>query len=346
MNSIFAEKYPMDSLTHIVLGAAIGEALLGKKIGRKAMLWGAIANTIPDFDVLASPCFTSAQQLMVHRGITHSFLFLLVVAPLLGWLFSKWFKKLEVSWKSWTYLFFLGLFSHTLIDSFTAYGTGWFEPFSSYRVSFNTIFVADPFYTLPFLICVLIALIAKNNSPKRFRWNKIGIVISSLYLVFTIVNKWHVDDKMQEAFVKKNIQTTAFVTTPTPLNNFLWMTYSPDAKGYWLGYYSIFDKTNNIEFFHVNKNDSLLDSYANNESVKILKQFSKGYYCVTTNKQDVYFNDIRFGQIGAWDKPDSAFVFSFKLNNIEDNARALNRTKFKTSFSDVFASLVNRIKGK
>lgn len=336
----------MDSLTHLVLGAAIGEAVLGKKIGRKAMLWGALANTIPDFDVFASPCFTSAQQLMVHRGITHSFLFLVVVAPLLGWLFSKWFKKLEVNWKGWTWLFFLGLFSHTLIDSLTAYGTGWFEPFSSYRVSFNTIFVADPFYTLPFLICVLVALIAKNNSPNRSNWNKAGIVISTMYLFFTVANKYHVKDKMESSFSKKNIQTTAFVTTPTPLNNFLWMAYSPDARGCWFGYYSIFDKTNDIEFFHVNRNDSLLTPYINNKSVKILKQFSKGYYCITTNKQDVYFNDIRFGQMGAWDKPDSTFVFSFKLNNIEDNARVLNRTKFKTSFSDVFASLVNRIKGK
>ena len=149
----------MDSLTHIVLGAAIGEAVLGKKIGRKAMLWGALADTIPDFDVFAYPCVSDAQQLLVHRGITHSFFFIILMAPLLGWLFSKWFKKSEVSWKQWTLLFFLGMFTHVLIDSMTSYGTGWFEPFSSYRVSFNTIFVADPFYTIPFLVCVLIALI-------------------------------------------------------------------------------------------------------------------------------------------------------------------------------------------
>ena len=41
----------MDSLTQIVLGAAVGEAVLGKKIGSRAMLWGAIAGTIPDLDV-------------------------------------------------------------------------------------------------------------------------------------------------------------------------------------------------------------------------------------------------------------------------------------------------------
>ena len=44
----------MDSLTHIVAGAAIGEALLGKKIGKKAMLWGAIAGSAPDIDAVTN----------------------------------------------------------------------------------------------------------------------------------------------------------------------------------------------------------------------------------------------------------------------------------------------------
>jgi len=44
----------MDSLTQIVLGAAVGEAVLGKKVGNKAMLYGAIAGTIPDLDVVAN----------------------------------------------------------------------------------------------------------------------------------------------------------------------------------------------------------------------------------------------------------------------------------------------------
>lgn len=336
----------MDSLTHLVLGAAIGEAVLGKKIGRKAMLWGALADTIPDFDVFASPCFTDAQQLLVHRGITHSLLFVILMSPVLGWLFSKWLKKSEVSWQSWSWLFFWGMFTHIFIDALTAYGTGWFEPFSSYRVSFNTIFVADPFYTIPFLICVIIALIAKNGSPQRIKWNKAGLIISSLYLLFTMLNKWHVHDTIQEALNKQTIERNNIVTTPTPLNNFLWMSFAPDSTGYWFGYYSVFDKTKDIDFYHVNKNDSLLKPFQEDESVKILKQFSKGYYVISKNDSAVYFNDIRFGQLGGWNQPDSAFAFSFLLNKNADNLMALNRTKFKTSLSDAFASLINRIKGK
>ena len=336
----------MDSLTHIVLGAAIGEAVLGKKIGRKAMLWGALADTIPDFDVFASPCVTQAQQLLIHRGITHSFFFVLLMSPLLGWLFSKWFKKADVTWKSWTWLFFLGMFTHVFLDSLTAYGTGWFEPFSDYRVSFNTIFVADPFYTLPFLTCVLVALIARNGSQQRLLWNKAGLWISGLYLIFTIVNKWHVHDVMKTAFDTKKESADCFITTPTPLNNFLWMAYTHDSSGTWIGYYSIFDKSENIEYRRVNRNDSLLQSFASDESALLLKRFSKGHYVISKEDSIVYFNDIRFGQIAGWDNTDASFAFSYAMNKSADNSMALDRGKFKVPLSEVFSSLVTRIKGK
>jgi len=335
----------MDSLTHIVLGAAIGEALLGKKIGRKAMLWGALADTIPDFDVFTQWSVPEAQQLLFHRGVTHSFLFAILVAPLIGWWFSKLFKKSEVTRKEWSLLFFLGFITHIVLDSFTAYGTGWFEPFSHYRVSFNTIFVADPFYTLPFLICVLVAIIAKNNSPTRKRWNKAGLWISCLYLAYTFVNKCYVNAEVKEAFQKKSILTGDIVTTPTPLNNFLWMTYASDSIGYWMGYYSVFDKTNDISFFRVPKNDSLLKPYENGESAKLLKRFSKGYYCLSNTNGQVYFNDIRFGQMGGWDGSDPAFVFSFTLDDDGKSKQSLDRTKFKTSIKDALISVVKRAKG-
>ena len=72
----------MDSLTQIVLGAAVGEIALGRKIGNRALIWGAIGGTIPDLDVLANPFMDDIESLAFHRGITHSILFS-VVAPLI-----------------------------------------------------------------------------------------------------------------------------------------------------------------------------------------------------------------------------------------------------------------------
>ena len=66
----------MDSLTQVVLGAAVGEAVLGKKIGNRAMLWGAIGGTIPDLDVFLRYFVDEITNTQMHRGFSHSFLFL------------------------------------------------------------------------------------------------------------------------------------------------------------------------------------------------------------------------------------------------------------------------------
>ncbi len=52
----------MDSLTQAALGAAVGEAILGKKLGRKAAIAGAIVATIPDLDVLILPLFSDFER--------------------------------------------------------------------------------------------------------------------------------------------------------------------------------------------------------------------------------------------------------------------------------------------
>jgi inner membrane protein len=79
----------MDSLTQIVLGAAVGEVVLGRKIGNKAMLWGAIAGTIPDLDVYQSLIFDSLKANELHRGFSHSILFSVIFAPLLAWILVR-----------------------------------------------------------------------------------------------------------------------------------------------------------------------------------------------------------------------------------------------------------------
>lgn len=83
----------MDSLTQLTLGAAVGEVVLGKKAGNRAMLWGAVAGTIPDLDVFSGLWMSSLDTLTFHRGPTHSLLFAavfpLVMASYTHWLYRN-----------------------------------------------------------------------------------------------------------------------------------------------------------------------------------------------------------------------------------------------------------------
>ena len=163
----------MDSITQIVLGAACGEAVLGKKIGNRALLFGAIGGTIPDLDVFIGKLLFNNEidAMAFHRGFMHSFLFAIFAAVGFGmlvfWIYNRGKRFGMTTQKEWMWLFFASIFTHPILDSFTAYGTQLFAPFSNYRVAFNNISVADPMYTLPFLIALIVVMCFKRTSTKR-----------------------------------------------------------------------------------------------------------------------------------------------------------------------------------
>ena len=154
----------MDSLTQIVLGASVGEAVLGKKVGNRAMLWGAVAGTIPDLDVLSRNFVDTVTAVEWHRGFSHSIVFSLLFAPIFGWLVWKLYKRKRATWRDWSWLFFWGLFTHPILDAFTTWGTQLFWPLNT-RLAFQNIFVIDPLYTLPFLFFLILVMFQKRLLP-------------------------------------------------------------------------------------------------------------------------------------------------------------------------------------
>src|SRR5690606_26229469 len=132
----------MDSLTHIVLGACIGEAAYAKKLGKKALLLGAFAQSFPDVDILASFLLSPTENLLFHRSVTHSFAFVAFIAPVLAWIVSRIFPSGRLFWPKLTGFFFLQMVLHVLLDTCNAYGTQLLWPFSPERFSFDLLFVA------------------------------------------------------------------------------------------------------------------------------------------------------------------------------------------------------------
>ena len=125
----------MDSLTQIVLGAACGEVALGKKIGNKAQLFGAIGGTIPDLDVIIGALFyqNEIDSMAFHRGFMHSLVFAVFATVIFGFFFYEMYnkgkRKNTTHLKDWMLLFLLSVGTHPILDSFTPYGTQLFFTF-------------------------------------------------------------------------------------------------------------------------------------------------------------------------------------------------------------------------
>lgn len=335
----------MDSLTQIVLGAAVAELTLGKKIGNKALLWGAVCGTIPDLDILMNPFLTDLQELGAHRGFSHSILFSCILAPILGFLLWFMYEKKEASWKEWTLLCFLSLVTHPLLDAFTSYGTQLFLPFSNYRVAINTIFIVDPLYTLPMLLCLLAVLFINRKKPARDWVNKTGFIISHTYLLFTVANKLLIDHKFQQAIERKELPVKRFMSYPMPLQNILWTCTAESENGFYVGYYSWMDKDDNIRFRYISKNDRGIDGLKKSFAIKRLYWFSSGYLAFTRKEGELYANDLRFGQTTLMDNKKGEFIFKWK---IKQNGQKVDiqaeQAKFKWD-QRLFEDLKDRIKG-
>ena len=335
----------MDTLTHIALGAVIGEAYAGKKLGKRAMVIGALAQSLPDIDFVASFWLPAADNLIVHRGITHSILFSLIATVLLALAAYRWHKTPTLSPSHWAVFFGIEIFVHLFLDAFNNYGVGWFEPFSHYRISFNTLFVADPFYSLWIGVAFLVLLLLKSNSKKRKTWTRFGLVMSSLYLVYALFNKVIINTAVEKNLMQQNLVHTRFFTTPTALNNWLWYIVAEDASGYYIGYRSVFDRKDSIGFRHFKRQEKLLDPIKKQDDLQQLLRFAQGYYTVETWGDTLVFNDLRFGQIMGWNHDQAPFVFHYYLQHPTRNLLVIQRGRFTGWDRKNLKSLVKRIQG-
>jgi inner membrane protein len=332
----------MDSLTQIVLGAAVGEAVLGKKVGNKAMLYGAIAGTIPDLDVIARYFVDTVTATEWHRGFSHSILFSVLFAPFFGYLVWKLHRKAEATWRDWSLLFFLGLFTHPILDAFTTWGTQLFWPFTT-RLAFQSIFVIDPLYTFPFLFLLILAAFQKRTSAKRRQYNRLGLVVSSSYLVLTLILKGVAYQSFTTSLDAQKIVYTDIDIRPSPLNTILWTANIDTEDAYMIGNYSFFD-SQEIDFEAFPKNHQLLGDLKDTDKVKRLIAISEGWYTISEKKDMLHFNDLRFGLISL-DPKETQFAFSYELDRTTNQLMVKETPKFRGDAEKLLPLLWERIWG-
>jgi len=308
----------MDSITQAALGAAVAEAGMGgKRLGNKAILWGLALGTLPDLDVLANPWLDSVQRLEWHRGVSHSLLFMILASPLIGWGISRLHHgRVSVVRAGWTV--FAILFTHVLIDVFTVYGTMVFEPFSDRRIGTNNLFIIDPLFTLPLLIGLVVAWFSRTNFHRRSFWNQAGLILSSIYVLWSFGAKAVADRQFESALHDQGIAFTRRMSAPTPFNTILWRGLAESRDGYWVGYWSLLDREKPIRFDFIPRNQELLADVAETRAVRRLIWFSDGYFSASTNGDELVISDWRFGEIRASMEPlgpenPPASIFAWRL---------------------------------
>lgn len=226
----------MDSITQAALGAAIGGTVLGKRLGRKAIFLGAVVGTLPDLDVVID-YGDAVANVTQHRGFSHSLFVLAGLGVLLAWLCARFAPARDISLRQWLMFFLLILLTHPLLDALTTYGTQLFWPLDLTPASWPIVFIIDPFYTLPLLIVLGIALVSRRIA-KACAW---GLAISSLYLVMAAGAKMAVEQRLAPVLAEQGLEEAPLLIQPTPFNTVLWRATVIDGDRYYESLISVFD---------------------------------------------------------------------------------------------------------
>ena len=295
----------MDSVTQFALGASIGEAVLGRKIGNRAAITGGIIATLPDLDSFI-PYNDAVATFTYHRSATHSLFVLAAASPVITWLVFKLQPRLKEFRKETFLMTFLALFTHPLLDAFTVYGTQLFWPITDYPVSGSTIFIVDPLYTVWLLIGFIAAMFLSREKPTGRRMNYAGLALSSVYLAWTVAAKVVVEIRAEQLLQEQDVAYEQLMTTPAPFTTLEWRLIGKDEQGYFDAFINVFGNEQKVDINHYTSEERLLNGIRDHWPVTRLVNFTHGYYSVSQRGNDILITDLRMGL-------EANYVFVFKV---------------------------------
>ncbi|MGB5411000.1 MAG: metal-dependent hydrolase [Woeseiaceae bacterium] len=291
----------MDSLSQIVLGASVAGAVAPRGHRRKAMLLGAALGTLPDLDVLID-YGDPVSNFTYHRGFSHSLFVLAPFSVLLWMLLKRFWAPVREAPLPWFWAISLALITHPLLDAHTAYGTQLFWPMTSPPISWATIFIIDPMYTLPLLVGALCAAIrpAREWSNTALRT---GLVVSTLYLGWSWTAQAVVERHARQSLADLGLENADLFVTPTPLNTLLWRVVVLTDDGFLEGFDSLLVDEPKMVFSASASDTQSLQEAHDVWAVERLLWFSRGFVKATVDDERLILSDLRMGQ-------EPVYVFS------------------------------------
>jgi len=292
----------MDSLSQLVLGAAVSVAVMHRRTAVwKAAAWGAVAGTLPDLDVLldhGDPIL----NMVLHRAETHApfwlTLFSLPFAAAVARLHSEW-----PLWRRWWLALWLALVTHPLLDAMTVYGTQLLLPFSDRPLGVGSVFIIDPLYTLPLLVGVVWALLTRGSSAGQ-RANRAGLLLSCAYLAWGVAAQQHVSSVARDALAQQGVDVQQLLVTPIGFNSLLWRVVAVDGDSYREGFHSLLDAPGTLAFDRFDRGNHLANKLQDHDGTQRIVRFSQGLYKLQAVGEQVRVTDLRMGL-------DDNYTFSF-----------------------------------
>lgn len=293
----------MDSATQFLLGASVSGAMLGNKLGARALLIGGLVATLPDLDSFL-PMGNDIDNITYHRGFSHSVLVQTAVAPAIAYVVTRVVRGAREHWKPVLLTVWLCLVTHSLLDSLTTYGTQILWPLDvGPPVAFPSVFIIDPLYSGLLLAGVLILFFLRGRIDRGVRANRVLLLASALYLGLGMSGHLIVRARAEAhpAFQGKPVHVQ-----PTPFNILLWQVLAIDETRYLTGVTSLLPSCPISQIASYERLTRAPSGFDPSQSVRRLEWFTDGFYTYRDKGDAIAITDLRIGY-------HPFFVFSFDI---------------------------------
>jgi inner membrane protein len=299
----------MDPITQGVVGAAASQ-LVSRRIEKIAAgVIGFLSGMAADLDVLISSSTDPLLFLEFHRHFTHSIIFIplgaLICTLAFRVMFRRWFQRNRLSFQR-TYLFsFVGYATHAVLDTCTTYGTQLFWPFSDMRVTWNTVSVIDPLFTLPLIVIITVAILKRSTGVA---WLATGYAF--FYLGLGVLQNGRASDLAQELAFSRGHLPSNLGVKPSFANLLVWKSVYEYQGQYYidairmLGSDKVYQGTS-VEKLDIDKHFAWLDSASQQaKDIKRFAWFSNQHLALDPNNENRII-DVRYSLIpnqvtGMW----------------------------------------------
>lgn len=283
----------MDSLTQAVLGAGIQGAMLGRFHGRKALVAGALLATLPDLDVLID-YGDPVSGMINHRGFSHSIFVLTALSAVITWLARRWRPSPDYGAGRLFLTIWLVLITHPLLDAFTSYGTQLLWPLTPTPTSWSSLFIIDPFFTLPLFVAFVAGLIM-GKRPALTRTLGWALGLSTLYLGLSLVAKSVIEARVQHRLAEQGVSVQAMFSTPEPFNIVLWRVVARTADDHYVETISSLLDTAAPEHIKIPLNTSLAEAVPGSPQLDGLRWFTGDWLRYDDIGGELIASDLRMG---------------------------------------------------
>jgi inner membrane protein len=290
----------MDPVTHLLVGAVVGQAVAGRKLGfAQAAYWGAIAAELPDIDVLVSFAVGDdpLEMLVRHRGVTHSLWFPPVVGLLSGLLVSRFAIVPRASPWAWITLFTAALLSHPLLDVCTHYGTQLLAPFSDQRFAVPALPIVDPAFTGIFAIGLAVAawLVRRRRPERAVLACVVTMLVSTTYLLYGLKLNNDAVIWARKDLTRRSAELAVVYAFPTLLQLPYRRIVARTADEDWVGFVSMVHPCP-IAWSHRPHDDAVVvETLRASYGGRIFEWFADGLTAAYSDDRHVFLTDLRYG---------------------------------------------------